>query len=158
LEEYETLEIDARRERHPADGLAPGRRPASLAGLGTVPTEPVALLQDGDRREPVLLRGLLRYRVPMLERVHDEEDLTIRAVTNSEDEMKFSAKVLLLVGNAALGVVLLTAPPRDAVGQPSPKTGCCKHDMAGNGVCCIDCCTTNNGCTSSSACPKKPRT
>ncbi len=70
--------------------------------------------------------------------------------------MKFSAKVLLLVGNAALGVVLLTAWPRDAVSEQWPRTGCCKHDTAGNGVCCVNCCTAVNGCTSSSACPKSP--
>jgi hypothetical protein len=70
--------------------------------------------------------------------------------------MRFSAKVLLLVGNAALGVVLLTARPRDAAGEVWPKTGCCKHDTAGNGVCCVDCCTAYGGCTSSSACSKLP--
>lgn len=73
--------------------------------------------------------------------------------------MKISAKVLLLLGNAALGVVLLTARPRDAAGEQQwPKTGCCKHDTSGNGVCCVDCCTAVGGCTSSSACSKLPKT
>jgi hypothetical protein len=72
--------------------------------------------------------------------------------------MKSSARVLLLMGNAALGVVLLTARPRDAAGEQWPRTGCCRFDTSGNGVCCIDCCTAYNGCTSSSACPKKERT
>ena len=73
--------------------------------------------------------------------------------------MRFSAKVLLLVGNAALGVMLLAARPREAAGeQQGPRTGCCKHDTAGNGVCCADCCTAVNGCTSSAACPKQVKT
>jgi len=71
--------------------------------------------------------------------------------------MKISARVLLLLGNAALGVVLLTAQPRDADASWQ-KTGCCKHDTSGNGVCCRDCCTMSDGCTSSSACPRLPKT
>lgn len=71
--------------------------------------------------------------------------------------MKIRSKVLLVLGNAALGVVLLVTQPRGVSGQTGSKTGCCKFDMAGNGVCCVDCCTGVGGCTSSAACPKKPR-
>jgi len=70
--------------------------------------------------------------------------------------MKISTRALLLLGNVGLGILLLASRPRDATGEPWPKTGCCKHDTAGNGVCCVDCCTAVNGCTSSSACPKSP--
>lgn len=66
-------------------------------------------------------------------------------------------KVWLLLGNAALAVVLLVAEPRGASGQTAPRTGCCKHDTRGNGVCCVDCCVVAGGCTSSGACPRKLR-
>lgn len=71
--------------------------------------------------------------------------------------MRISAKVLLLLGNAALGLMLLTVGPPAAAAEPWPN-GCCKHDTSGNGVCCIDCCTSIRGCISSSACPKLPKT
>jgi hypothetical protein len=72
--------------------------------------------------------------------------------------MRISAKLLLLLGNAALGVVLLSSHPREAAGDVWPKTGCCRYDTSGNGVCCIDCCPAADGCKSSAACPKRSKT
>lgn len=71
--------------------------------------------------------------------------------------MRISGNVLLLLGNAALGVVLLIAQPRDASGDSGPRTGCCRFDTMLNGVCCVDCCAIPSGCTSSAACPRKIR-
>lgn len=72
--------------------------------------------------------------------------------------MKINARVLLLVGNAALGFLLLAAQPRN-VDASWQKLGCCKHDTSGQGVCCRDCCEViNDACTSSSACPRLPET
>ena len=72
--------------------------------------------------------------------------------------MRISAKVLLLLGNAALGCLLLAAQPRNAEATWQ-KQGCCKHDTSGNGVCCRDCCEViYESCTSSTACPRMPKT
>jgi hypothetical protein len=71
--------------------------------------------------------------------------------------MRISGRVLLLLGNAALGVVLLIAQPRDLSGHSGPRTGCCRFDTMDNGVCCVDCCAVLDGCRSSAACPRKIR-